>query len=179
MMVMKSTFKPNYKRIPETIMSFNFGIGVMMNNFIFHATDKAMGQMIQNGIPQYFVKYLDEVDFHPMPADEKEPKVFGLDDLAFGFNVFLVYCGISFLTFVAELLYFYATMLIGLVMFLRSLTNRILIPSLMVKALKYESSSKIIRRYQPEKKYLPNPYIVVKYYILENTRKHIYKKHDR
>lgn len=128
LMLMKSTFQPNYKGIPETIVAFRYGISVMKNNFIFPMTDRAMDRMVQNGIPQYFIKYLDEVDWHAVPRDIEEPKIFELDDLAFGFYVFFATCGISFLAFVAELLYFYGKMHLALIVLLRALTSRKLFP---------------------------------------------------
>lgn len=109
-------------------MTYHFGVGVMKNNFIISVTDRAMGRMIQNGIPQYFLSYLDQVDFHAIPPDIEEPKVFELDDLAFGFYVFLASCGISFLAFLAELSYFYGKMHLALIVFLRALTSRKLFP---------------------------------------------------
>lgn len=124
MMLMKSTFKPNFREIPEPIVSLGHGIGVMKNNFIFPLTDKAMGQLLQNGIPQHFLDYMDKFEFHSIPLDVKEPKVFDIDDLAFGFFVFFASCKISLLAFLGELLYFYGKMLIGLGALLRELSKR-------------------------------------------------------
>lgn len=127
---MKSTFKPKIIEIPEKLMTYASGVGVMKNNFIFPMTDRTVGRLLENGIPQYFLKYLDEVDFHPTTPDDAEtgPKVFELDDLSFGFYVILASCGISFLVFLVELLYFYGQIALGLLTLLRALTNRNVFP---------------------------------------------------
>lgn len=65
------------------------GIGVLRNNFIYGVTEDVMKYLIQGGIAQNFVKYVETVTFKPRQDEEEERKSFGLNDLELGFMVYL------------------------------------------------------------------------------------------
>ena len=63
-------------------------------------------KMIHNFIPTGIMNYLLENYYTKkwkFRKIEKEPKVLNLDDLAFGFNIWLGFCGISFVPFIFEM----------------------------------------------------------------------------
>lgn len=91
------------------------GLSIYKNNFISHTSYKTMERLIETGIPQnsykFFFKHLFDLN---LPPPDKNPKVFAIDDLSFGFVVWLYACAISGCAFIAEVLYFYS----------RAFTNR-------------------------------------------------------
>jgi hypothetical protein len=63
---------------------------------------------IPAGIPQYWAEYHDWYKYirnHTYYEEESGPKVFALENLSFGFNVWLVACGLSLIGFLLEFLY--------------------------------------------------------------------------
>lgn len=124
----QSLSKNSPRRMPIKILTYFYGVGVMRNNFIFNVTQEAMTRMIPNGIPQYMLKYIEEVEFKPIPPDVVEPETFDVKDLEFGFVIFLVCCGVSTLAFLGELSYFYGRELIGLIILMRFLAKENFVP---------------------------------------------------
>lgn len=118
----KSNFKDPPKRMENVKLgTYHFGVGHMKNNFIFSITDQVMSRLIDTGIPQYFLNYIETVELRPVAPEESEPKVFEVEDLGFGFYVWLVFCALSILVFVGELMVFYFWQLIGLVALIKIL----------------------------------------------------------
>ena len=66
-----------------------------------------MKQLVTAGIPQYFDSYYsDNFLGRYEEIKEKTPKVLTLDDLLFGFNLWLCACGFSTIGFVIEILFY-------------------------------------------------------------------------
>lgn len=126
--VLRAVFQSDMREMPQTILTYHYGIAVKKNNFIFDSTNEAMELLIDTGIPQYFMRYVNEVELKPVLAPEPEPRVFELSDLGFGFYVFLVSCAFSIIAFLGELLWFYGKEMIGLITLLRALKDRNLLP---------------------------------------------------
>lgn len=106
------------KHNPKLMTNYKYrtmvtGVGVMRNNFIYEVTQDVMKYLIQGGIVQNFVKYIENVVFKPLQDDGEEMRAFALKDLEFGFVIYLAACGVSFGTFVAELLNFYTRKILG------------------------------------------------------------------
>lgn len=121
--VLKSTFKNPPRQMPLKLLIYHFGVGVLKNNFIFNLTDDAMSRLIQNGVPQHLLSFLKNDVMRPMAPDEAEPKVFELEDLNFGFYVFLVCCASSIFVFVVEVIVFSVMEIVGLILLLRALAS--------------------------------------------------------
>lgn len=100
------------------LLIFHYGIATMRNNFIYKVTENATSYLVDFGIPQYFLKYINENVLKGFPPETREPKKFSWSDLEFGFVIHLICCGISILVFVVEILYFNVRNLIGLQVFL-------------------------------------------------------------
>lgn len=103
--VQRSYFKNSPRMMTTKFYTCLFGVGVMKNNFIYKVTDEAMSKLVKYGIPQYFLKYIREVVLRELPQDEKTPRKFSLDDLEFGFIIYLSCCAISFAAFLIEIFY--------------------------------------------------------------------------
>lgn len=80
-----------------------------------------MRSLTQGGIPQYFLKYIQKVVLKELPADEQQPKKFSIEDLKFGFMIFLGCCGVSLVVFMIELAVFYVKNFVGLIILLNSI----------------------------------------------------------
>lgn len=89
----------------EKLQTFHYGVAVMKNNFIYHLTEDVMSALIEAGIPQYFLNYIEDVVLKELLADPIELKKFGVEDLTFGFVIFLGFCALSVLIFFLEIIY--------------------------------------------------------------------------
>jgi hypothetical protein len=120
----------NQKEFPnvmkETFTTDFLGLSLYKNNFISYTTIKTLKRLIEAGIPQRSYKFLlvDLLD-PQIPPEDKSPKVFSLDDLSFGFIIWLYTCAVAGCVFVAELVFYFffsvvllAQRLIGLFYFI-------------------------------------------------------------
>lgn len=105
--VIKSLFKNSPRKMKSKLRNDKFGIATMTNNFIYGVTEDVMSALVVGGIPQYFLKYIEKNVLREMPVDPPEPKDFSIEDLEFGFMIFLICCGISIAIFLIEILMFY------------------------------------------------------------------------
>jgi len=81
------------------------GLGMFRNSILYPIFDKAMKILIPSGIPQYLPEFHENLfltRYHDLSV--KMPRILKLDDLAFGFILWLIACGISIAGFVVELL---------------------------------------------------------------------------
>jgi hypothetical protein len=101
--VQKSYFKNSPRMMTQKIYTYLYGVGMMRNNFIYDVTDEVMSKLVENGIPQYFLRYIRETILQRLPSDVKEPRKFSLDDLQFGFFIHLSCLGISIFVFALEM----------------------------------------------------------------------------
>jgi hypothetical protein len=83
--------------------------GIMMFKYspMYWVVEDTMKLLIPSGIPQWMKKFINEVVIKGVSEEQKEPKVFTVEDLEFGFVIWGVACGICLVAFVAEILYFY------------------------------------------------------------------------
>lgn len=81
------------------------GIGMLRNSILYPIFDDVMRKLVPSGIPQYLPVFYSNLMFGTFKdIDEKMPKVFMFNDLAFGFILWLFTCGISIMTFLGEVL---------------------------------------------------------------------------
>lgn len=71
------------------------------NSFYFRMMNKIVNNLIPTGIMNHLVEkyYTQQWKWTKV---EKDPKVLNVDDLSFGFNIWLACCLLSFLAFIAE-----------------------------------------------------------------------------
>lgn len=122
--VLKYLFvEPPYK-MPYAYNSMLLGVSTTKNNFIFGITEEVIRDLNTGGIMQHFVKYIEEFIFRPRKHPEPyEPEVFSVERLEFGFVIWLVTCAVAIFAFLAELIIFNVSNLIGLRALLRHITN--------------------------------------------------------
>lgn len=72
------------------------------DSFLFHLTEEILRDLITGGIPQHLVKFYEEILYPPLLEDLAGPKVLRIDDLSYGFIIWLVSCSIAVAVFVAE-----------------------------------------------------------------------------
>jgi hypothetical protein len=110
------------------------GLSIYKNNFISRTSYSTMERLIESGIPQYFHDFVFKFILDLRTSDgSSDAKAFTLDDLSFGFTIWLYACTISSGVFVAEILVFYTKFiaikivreLSGLFCFLALLNERI------------------------------------------------------
>ena len=99
------------------------------NSFIYEILNEVLDKTIPTGIPQYLIKYHESVIFKNYePVLNNSPKVLTLDDLWFGFILWLGACGISTFGFLMEHFRVWVTKhlnnLIGLWMLLKNLSEQ-------------------------------------------------------
>lgn len=105
----------------------NVGLATSNNHFIFHLADDVMQNLISAGIAQYLEKFYTDLDY-PRYQEEngKEPVVLSIDDLNFGFVIWLVASGVSVMAFICEILHnckVFLSNFLGLILFLKLLTH--------------------------------------------------------
>jgi hypothetical protein len=101
--IIKNVFKFAPKLIKQRLLNKIYGVGLFKNNFMIQSTEPVMEILIQAGIPQYFLDYVFEFYFFDR-EELRGPKVFSIDDLRFGFVIWLVTCGIALAAFAGELI---------------------------------------------------------------------------
>lgn len=100
-----TVFKNVAKLIKQQVKDNTIGMGVSRNHFIYPLLEKTMTRAIEGGIPQYFLEFMLKFYMKVIEDDPKEPKVFGINDLHFGFVVWICSFAISLTAFSIELLW--------------------------------------------------------------------------
>lgn len=81
------------------------GIGMLKNSILYPIFDEIIKYLIPSGIPQYLpIFHLEMLLGTYKEVSENTPKVLNLNDLAFGFLLWLVACSISIAAFACEML---------------------------------------------------------------------------
>lgn len=76
--------------------------------FFGRSNIKISNALIEGGIIQYLFNYLLDFEVKALEEPPKEPKVFEVEDLKFGFMVWLAACGVSVIAFLIEVSYVFA-----------------------------------------------------------------------
>jgi hypothetical protein len=122
-------YKAGYRNTPDTLKEVinlgGYSLCVQKNNFFSSLSHKVMNQLISGGIPQHLIDYFTKFDMRPLLQPIKEPKIFGIEDLMFGFIIWLVACGISITVFIIELTVFHVRRFLGVVCVITLLRSRI------------------------------------------------------
>lgn len=107
--VIKAAFKIPPKVLKEE-QTFNmYSVCIFSRKPFFGQSNiKITNALITGGIIKYWFNYLLDFEVKALEEPPKEPKVFAIADLEFGFIVWLVACGISLTVFLIEFSYVYA-----------------------------------------------------------------------
>jgi hypothetical protein len=93
------------KVLKQEINFLPSGVCVHRNSFFVRFSGKISNALITGGIIQYWFYYLIYFEAHPQYIPPPEPKVFAIEDLDFGFFIWLIACGICVTAFLIEVLY--------------------------------------------------------------------------
>jgi hypothetical protein len=92
-------------QLKEGLFSSTCGINMKRNSFLFHSVNEALQELISGGIPQHIYKFYME-KFYPKKIPEaKEPQKLTIDDLSYGFTIWLASFPITVLAFLFEFFY--------------------------------------------------------------------------
>jgi hypothetical protein len=111
----------------ELLISFSFFM--TKNNVLVNHVDEILNRLIEAGIEKYHSEYAKWIDIRPSKDEPEDTRrIFSLNDLEYGFVLWLAACLGSFLVFVYEInslrLRRKLRVLIGLVDFLRLMRAR-------------------------------------------------------
>lgn len=125
--------KPNFKgtQLKEILFSNTAGISMRMSTFLFHLTEEVVGDLITAGIPQHLRKFYEEMLYPPVYEELAEPQVLRIEDLRYGFTIWLISCGFAVAGFIYELINqhflrkvkFWMQEVLGLFLFMKLLRN--------------------------------------------------------
>lgn len=116
--------------LKERLLVVQLGIGTFLNHFLFQLLEEVMQGLITGGIAQRTWEFYKEIYLTLPSIPPKAPKILTLEDLNFGFFIWLAACGISSLVFfceilvkIYEILKVKVKQLIGVFLFMRILKN--------------------------------------------------------
>ncbi|KAL7012205.1 hypothetical protein ACKWTF_014687 [Chironomus riparius] len=101
------------KVLKQTLLTYQNGIAMLKNNFLFKQTEEVVQRFIEMGIMQHLYEYHVWVCNRPVIAiDENKPKILTMDDLEFGFTIWIAVICASILGFLFEIVRFWIKKLI-------------------------------------------------------------------
>lgn len=105
------------RRLKERLIGSTIAVGVARNNFLFPLLNEVFDQLISGGIPQHLKKFHDErlMYVRRVRAQKNETikDSFTMDDLDYGFKIWIITCGVSSLVFLLEFLVVYLKFLLS------------------------------------------------------------------
>lgn len=121
--------KSTWNKIDFNLALVLESIGLCHTSFYFRMIMNISDRMIETGITK-FITDNEVLKFKKLPPEQSEPNVFSVDDLAFGFNIFLGFCGLSVAAFVVEVIF-------GIKKCRKNLSFGVLIKKLKYRTLKF------------------------------------------
>ena len=90
----------------ETILESSFDTFSFIGNvFNFRMLNKIIDDLIPTGVMNHLIEKYYFKKFRQAHDDDTKPQVLNLNDLSFGFNIWLGFCLISIVAFIAEHIY--------------------------------------------------------------------------
>lgn len=96
------------KKLKEIFMDQPLGISMQSTHFLFNIFDEVVAHLISGGIQQKLYENHSKVQIEKFSKnstkfDEEILNAFTIDDLSYGFVIWLISCGIAVWIFIAEL----------------------------------------------------------------------------
>jgi hypothetical protein len=115
----------------QSFLTSPLGVRFPRNHFLYKKYDEVMQRLLSAGIPRKLWNEFDHIK--PVEKDKSEPKVLNVDDLSFGFIIWLFACGISSSIFISEIIFYVCKKLatrnlrkvVGLILFFKLLRWKI------------------------------------------------------
>lgn len=86
----------------DRLYSTTGGVSLIANNFFLRLLEKGMRNLIPSGIPQHSMEYHSAYWIRRLGNFKKNPQVLKIEDLSFGFLIWIGSCGISVAVFMLE-----------------------------------------------------------------------------
>lgn len=92
----------HHKKFNEKLLALSVGISTIQNNFMFNIFEDSVQHLTSAGILQWMMIFYREYFFPPSSEDPKGPQVLKVDDLSFGFEIWLIASAFALTAFVIE-----------------------------------------------------------------------------
>ncbi|KAL7012208.1 hypothetical protein ACKWTF_014690 [Chironomus riparius] len=93
------------KILRQALWTYQNGISMLKNHFLFAATEEVMQKFIPMGLIQHSYDLHNWICLRPIiEPEDTEPIVLTMDELEFGFILWLTVCAVSILGFFCEIL---------------------------------------------------------------------------
>lgn len=126
MKILTNRYKAQSLKMKESLLTLNIGLGFNANNFLYSLTNEVIEKIFPMGIIQHWLE-ASIPSSYDLFRNKKSPKVLKIDDLSFGFVLWLTACAVSSLCFLVEVGYSKCGKLlsssIGLILMLQILDN--------------------------------------------------------
>lgn len=91
-------------QLKETLFSDNVGLVMPPNQYLYWLIEETLQKIIPTGIPQHIKNFHLEVCYPPKDVEEVGPQVLTIDDLNYGFVIWIVAIFITLIAFFFEFL---------------------------------------------------------------------------
>lgn len=91
-------------QLKETLLSDRDGIRMGRNHALFWLSEDLLQFLTAGGIPQRIYNFYNEIFYPPKEKEILEPKVMTIDDLSYGFVIWIIASGFTVFIFVFEFL---------------------------------------------------------------------------
>ena len=92
-----------WNQLDERFFAVTIGIATLQSSFYFRIIKDTVDRLTDTGVIRHLIN-TRVLMLKKYPKDESEPKILSLEDLSYGFNIFLGFCLISGLIFIVELI---------------------------------------------------------------------------
>ncbi|KAG5666299.1 hypothetical protein PVAND_017850 [Polypedilum vanderplanki] len=91
-------------RIKDTIFTINVGISMEAYHYLYDVIESSLLWTLQSGIVQYFSEFYTWYEYKRYHIEESSVnKILSLNDLSYGFNIWLIVCAVAIVEFFFEL----------------------------------------------------------------------------
>lgn len=113
------------KILKQSLLTYQNGISMLQNHFLFAATEEVVQRLIPMGIIQHSYEFHNWICLRPIvEPDENDPIVLTMDELEFGFIMWLAVCGLAVVGFIVEIIAFRLQNLVGIGLMARLVAKR-------------------------------------------------------
>lgn len=127
-------------RLKQEMVTSVVGLCMRSNIFLFWLAEDTIQHLNSGGIPQHLIAFYDFILGKPKPPDSNGPKVLLIDDLSYGFIIWICSCSTTILAFFGEFLWKYLIVKVG--NWLKNKLKKIFWDILFVILLRYHLKSK-------------------------------------
>lgn len=91
-------------QLKEALFTDSASIAMRRNQFLFWLTEETLQSIIPAGIPQHLIKFYYDINFPIKEVQKSGPKVLKIDDLKYGFVIWIIASLTTLFVFISELM---------------------------------------------------------------------------